>query len=474
MNSKDTSRRREVLPEEEYTSTLGSIIREQYFPDILDLERQVAVHDRRMAGDFAGAVAVRRAARRMQEHQESVRETELEQETSTDEHGCRKIPRPLHRETVTGFHERVTSEDNAEFDEVQRTERIERDQQRNEYLLLTDGSHGSNSNSLSLTTNQQHRHPLVDSPLLLASDMYDPMVTPGINMQAPVENSLFFVPRAQLTNTNTVEDSTSRLLMPPPLSRSTASRHSLVAYIPKSRMEKKIEPSATRFSREQTSLVRKQQHLEGNTIGGSSSYESATDASTDLDSLGTRPLSVELQQATRKRQREMETYVQMTPLIAPNQSPIITWGHVAATPMALNRNQVDDDTQSFALPEASARDQAAARALATLEERTRRSRATPCRSQRHGKPSTTLATALLAKSRPESARSSSSFGTALRVSYSKSAASLSSANRSSMKRRRDHANKATPQLPTRSAPVHESITAGGLKNITDGLLQLSK
>ena len=43
-------------------------------------------------------------------------------------HGVRKRPRPVDRETVDGFHQRVTSEDNAEFEmNMVREARIKRD-----------------------------------------------------------------------------------------------------------------------------------------------------------------------------------------------------------------------------------------------------------------------------------------------------------------------------------------------------------
>jgi protein DGCR14 len=113
MRTSKRGQRRQVLSEDEYTSTLSSIVQRDFFPDLPALEKQAAVLDRREAKDFKGAVAVRRAARRLVEHEESLKEQEEHDEHDLDPHySVRKTARPLHRESVSGFHARVTSEDN--------------------------------------------------------------------------------------------------------------------------------------------------------------------------------------------------------------------------------------------------------------------------------------------------------------------------------------------------------------------------
>ena len=471
------SRRRTVLSEEQYNHTLGSIIREQYFPDVDDLERQVAVLERRSVGDFEGAVAVRRAARRLQAHQEALQDMEREQENDTDEHGLRKVPRPLHRETVTGFHERVISEDNAEFERVQKKEQHQRIQQRNELLRLTNGP---TANPL-LTVSQPRHHPLLDTPLPLASDLCNPQAASFAIHDASIENSFFFVPSARRAVPQD-NDGGARLLMPPPSSsssslavQSTVSKQALVEYIPKKQKGKIIDPSATRFPAKQQLVLAQKQHLEETTDEESSLYESSTDASTtDLDEPG-RPLSVERQMAQQKRKRELETFVQMTPLIEPNASPLMTWGSVEATPVALDIPQQYHNVQpiqTFHVPEANKRDQAAEQARARLEERARKSRSASSRASSLGKKSkagalTPAAMSLFNKSGAGSARSGSSFGTALRASYSLSRPSTSGSrvHGSSL---RDHVHNATPKTVALSkAPV--SVKKG---SITDNLLRL--
>ena len=55
-----SSKRRRVLPEEEYTANLAQVVQRQYFPDLPQLADTAALYERRAAGDVAGAVAIRR------------------------------------------------------------------------------------------------------------------------------------------------------------------------------------------------------------------------------------------------------------------------------------------------------------------------------------------------------------------------------------------------------------------------------
>ncbi len=114
--------RRLILSEEDYTSTLSSIVERDYFPDNQRLQAQNALLDARIRGDVAGAVAIRRATRKLLEHEEAIavqrqqddQDLMTEQQTTTT--GIRKRPRPLQEETITGFHARATNEDDHEFD----------------------------------------------------------------------------------------------------------------------------------------------------------------------------------------------------------------------------------------------------------------------------------------------------------------------------------------------------------------------
>lgn len=114
-----------VLSEEEDTSTLEDIVQRDYFPELPLLQCQAAVLEKRAVGDVADAVAVRRAARQLQNHEEALVEQEADDEVDVDG-GLRKMPRQLHREPVSGFHARVTSEDNSEFDQTQRNKMMMR------------------------------------------------------------------------------------------------------------------------------------------------------------------------------------------------------------------------------------------------------------------------------------------------------------------------------------------------------------
>ena len=119
---------RQILKEEEYQQTLSQIVQRDYYPALPSLHRDMAVLERRGTGDVSGAVAVRRAYRRVAEEEEKESEAERQEDerARTQSGGTRKRPRPLERESVTGFHDRATSEDNEEFDRVTRREEDER------------------------------------------------------------------------------------------------------------------------------------------------------------------------------------------------------------------------------------------------------------------------------------------------------------------------------------------------------------
>lgn len=487
--------RRTILSEEEYTSTLNDIVQRDYFPDLPDLRRQVAVLDRRAAGDIPGAVAVRRAARQLQQHEEALAQEEQEAEQHVDANNVRKVPRPLHRESVSGFHARVTSEDNAEFDATQRQE-VNANRARLQQVFSLRVTNGNNTQNVGSETP------------LLASDKFNPSphriaATEWKNTETGT-NGLFFNPSQHdasggekissqrlLTNGDNVTSLAENQLMPPPapvrksneLDTSTALvlKQDMVEYIPKNQVEKRIEPSQTRFPTAVSlpppqTLATRLAHGADNV---SSSTDYSTEASTDLDS-PMLPVSVERRARAKRLRKEQETLVQMTPQIIPgrstgNESPIMTWGTVSSTPMVLSGavDSSDGEAMSFRLPTETGRDDAARRAEAKLEKARRKMK------QRKKKASTTpvidrmtasltpAARSLLNKAtRPTSARSRSAFGSSLRSSYTPQRNSLSSM----ASVRRDHAAKATPRLPSRSKQT-EAESNG---NITDGLLKLSK
>lgn len=474
MNNK--GQRRKVLSEEEYTSTLASIVQRDYFPDLPGLQKQAAVLDRREAKDFKGAVAVRRAARRLQDHEEAMADQEAEQEIDAIENSIRDTERPLHRETVSGFHSRVTSEDNQEFEqnlqtEVRgRTSRVEAFYS-NPYPTL---SSGSNPPTIGRETP------------LLASDQFNP---PSQNIESKTnskpDNGFFFAPRLPTQNqqskeTKLLKASAEIDMMPPPAPRLNTSagtivvsKRDLVEYIPKNALQKYIEPSQTRFPN--TIAVVPQQQLQNGHDSSTTDY--STDASTDLDSPNL-PLYMERNARVKHRKRELETLVAMTPLIEPGRaddaSPITTWGTVSSTPLVLGRYA----TSSFAIPDENVRD----RAAKTAEEKLAKRRA--IKSKRTLRPQSSLprsrlsnltpaARSLLQKSLPRgSARSASAFSNALRKSYTPQRRKSAT---------RDHAAEATPRTSSSSnKSAHAEQRKGNAEatrsttssNLTDGLLDL--
>jgi hypothetical protein len=506
--------RRTVLSEEEYSDKLSTIIQRDYYPDLVELERQTAVNQRREAGDLAGAIAVRRAARQLQQHEESMiaqeRREEEEallltasavvpaQQQGVVNHrgglgglGLRRSPRPLERESLTGFHARVTSEDNAAFEETQQQEVEARRQARESMygslsLTATDGSSGR-----TFTATQSRSAEAVASPFLQASDEF----LPESNAPDYFHNN---------SKNNNFSDDNLNALMPPPSNidrKQKIPKDALVEYIPKATaLQRKIDPSATRFPRRDIVIRRPQEsHFEGSEDGSESSAEDySTDGSTDLDAPAQHTIGQEQRQGLKRRRREQETLVQMTPLIVPGQqgnaSPLVTWGAVGGTPVVLGQSQLNDDDiepprSSFCMPDRNSREKAAAMALGHLEERARKSRSTGTPILDRNKVSLTpAAKAFLAKNssrstvRPLSARSGSAFASALRSSYSRTPnSSRRSATSSSIRQKgrgRDRSSQAaTPRMKSeaKAAPsIRRPPTNPNVTNVTDGLLQLPR
>lgn len=483
--TEQSDQRRLVLSEEEYTSTLSAIVQRDFFPDLPDLERQVAVLDRRSKGDHAGAVTVRRAARALEEHDEALQEQEEEDENDlSDELHIRKRARPLHRETLTGFHARATNEDDDEFDS----------QQKKEVKAYREG----------LETIFRPTDPFQKLPrLTMASDQFQgtPNRITASEWNAPkVRNALFFVPTPQikssqetdpkiwtdgssseseanhlLMNENQGREADLALTMPPP---ARVQKHALVEYIPKHALEKKIDPVQTRFPPKQLVPFRPPlapPQTESDTDGFS------TDASTDLDAPH-RPIEQERRARSRKDRREQETFVNMTPLLIPgagSEAPIMTWGTVSASPVVLSGQEIPDgSSQSFSLPNENERDRAAQKAQSELERRAKRAKSSRAPSKRKvsavaprtGTGSLTpAAMSLLVKTKrtgsllPASmslfqsnktpSRSRDAFASALRYSYTPQPRRGASESRQTSSL--DHAFKATP-LASRNQPGHET------------------
>ena len=248
-NHQSSSQPRTVLEEEEYTSTLTHIVTRDYYPALHTLRRDAAILDARGKGDISGAVAIRRKFRseEMQREREWVEEMQEEEKALAlnDEDECnrsrqnnaevRKYPRPLKHESITGFHARVTSEDNAEFEMNQERERKERE----EFLSLVYDSRADKGGRLTIENQLQRRKDVVDgnigvgkqlrqggnvpsmralcdTPIGLSSDLFDAPPSAGLRITNGTShneaitrngigrNGLFFQPQHHNAIKNTV------------------------------------------------------------------------------------------------------------------------------------------------------------------------------------------------------------------------------------------------------------------------------
>ena len=456
---------RKVLSEEEFTSTLSSIVQRDYFPDLPELERQAAILEKRSQGDVVGAVALRRAVRRLQEHEEALAsqaeqgEYDLVTTSSSSTKAAmnvRRRPRPLHEESLSGFHARVTNEDDQEFDSNQK-QQVRENRERLDKLLRPSSQEGGGAKLLMMSE--------------MASDQFNatPNRIAASEWNAPsVRNGLFFNPTplqihevsdgaldmdgtvARLTNRNEARDNMSSshhqdqlMLMPPPahVIIKKLAKHQLVEYVPKHALEKRIEPSQTRFSNKIIpysagtghGLFRTPDSWDTETDG------SATEASTDLDA-PLRPVPEERRLLQQARERHADySYVAMTPIIVPgrtaggNESPITTWGTVDGTPLVIS-GQVPSEDESrrgadyYGLAKESQRDKAARKAADKLASRAKRAKsAAGCSNEttagNNNRPNTTpsLTPAALSLFQKTSQRVSSlsgdAFASSLRSSY---------------------------------------------------------
>jgi protein DGCR14 len=410
---------RKILTEEDYTSTLTHIVTRDYFPSIYSLRRDAAILEARSRGDVASAVAIRREARReeMERERELMEDQAEEMEAFSNETavahlsknlviGTRKRPRPLKHESISGFHARVTSEDNAEFESNQEIE--SRQRELNLGIIYSSAADKSgrlvieaavNGKELPEGTNQRALMGC-ETPLGLASDLYNASPSAGLRITGNEakttsgigRNGLFFQPQHNNEQTQTqtnhlmLEASTTaasstgnflaltsheptndNILMPPPPARKsdtlciteTASQHAnktnqplhtyqLVEYQPKP-LVPHINPPATRFPNQAESRLL----TTSNNNRGRHNFDGDTsEATTDLDEI---PPSLDDERAARRAavMREHETFVPMTPLIQPGRGdrtavvgafdePIMTWGNVASTPLVLGNGMAVD------------------------------------------------------------------------------------------------------------------------------------
>lgn len=463
-----SNQRRDILSEEEYTSTLSSIVQRDYFPDIPNLEKQAAVLSRRQLNDFKGAVAVRRAARKLQQHETDLAEQEEVEETSLDAGNLRKKPRSLNRESITGFHARVTSEDNHEFEQNLQNE-LRAKKSRIEDIYR--------SRLLSIEESNKDRYS--ETPLLASDQFTAPNYSIKARTNSKSDNGFFFAPKLdkkddELLDTMLLKEGFDNTHMPPPrrLPKSSTkislSKQNLVEYIPKKSLEKHIETSQTRFTADTTAAFEKRDFDQNNFE--SSDY--STDASTDFDA-PVLPVDVERKKFTRKKKQDLETLVAMTPLLEPraNASPITTWGVVSSTPLVLGGDK-EVIKPSFELRDRSSREIAAREAEEKLVQRRAKMLYNKKKAQNEiGTPLTDriasltpAARSLLNRSNPKNycaVRSSSAFANALRKSYTPKRQPSSS---------RINIRQATPRASIEGERSSHYRAPG---HVTDGLLDLS-
>lgn len=382
----DKKQPRSILTEEDYTSTLSHIITRDFYPSIYSLRRDDAILEARGRGDIASAVSIRRAARRdeLERERESAEEEHEEQHATSSsvetsivpahnrENGrVRKRPRPLKHESITGFHARVTSEDNAEFESNQERESREREENMGLIFeasadkagrLMIQSGVDMNKNMGEYRDEQPSSIARAllgcETPLGLASDLYNASPSAGLRITEQnnktsglQRNGVFFQPQHRSANTNqsgklllkeapsapsggtflaltnNASDNSAEKLnkhqndnlqMPPPPARTNQPyTHQLVEYLSKPAVPN-INPPATRFAYQNESRLLPNNpnslyHARNQNING---FHTDTSDTTDLDA---SPRSLHLERAARKdaRAREHETFVDMTPLIQP-------------------------------------------------------------------------------------------------------------------------------------------------------------
>ena len=408
--SKSTKQRRIVLTEEEYTNTLSSIITRDYYPSLPSLYRDAAILQKRSEGDIASAVQIRRAARTLSTHEElKAQSDEMEEIIAKENGGIRKRARPLDRENVDGFHQRVTTEDNAEFEENMKRE-VKEKKQMMDIVYQSSGSDYrkvgqmllANSTEFATNTNDSKRLQLCDTPLMASDEFNAPVEriqVAGTTIEGKNKtdrNAFFFTPQHltdgfddRIVSSQSGHPPTQVLLddskMMPPPSRNAASslvhmvhmetslstiqsnqkdnsRMHMVEYKAKpfsiqGSITKQIVPSNTRFQYQSESRIvvsAPNRSIEPEPAPAALQklvYDTDSSAVTDLDET---PLSINVERKRRLQQieRDRNTFVTMTPLIIPGRddgSPIMTWGDVASTPL-VTRGDESNECSVLSMP----------------------------------------------------------------------------------------------------------------------------
>lgn len=423
---KNEGQRRLVLTEEDYTAKLSSIVARDFFPDVSKLERQNALLDRRLEGDVVGAIAVRRASRRLMEDEENAASRREQDDLDLVESGTgaaaasiqrvdndpatytkrpiRKRPRPLEEETISGFVARATNEDDHEFDSNLKRDLRENRQRIGQFYESNKNSSSGNTESI----NNSLR-------LEMASDDFAPEST-RIEWKKPTaRNGLFFNPTpmtnpshtnhsANENNKGLIEGSIAssaeeRSLMPPPSKQQTSGmlstrtlgkknnthlpKSELIEYIPQHTLVKKVQPSATRFPSKESfgsNIATSGNGILQEEIDSASDTDymsSASEVSTDLDG-PLRSVEEERRRYQSKKQSERRSYVAMTPQIIPgagNESPITTWGCIDGTPIVLSGHEdriEPPSSSSFRILGESERESAANKADLLMAQRVKR------------------------------------------------------------------------------------------------------
>ena len=388
-NSKSTKQQRIVLTEEKFTNTLSSIITRDYFPSLPSLRRDTAILQKRLEGDTASVVQIRQAARNLATHEELKTQSEIIEESIASRNGgLRKRGRPLDRENIDGFHQRVTTEDNVEFELNMKREAKEKKQIMGRLFLATS----DNGEEREMDGNTRMK--LCDTPIMASDEFNAPVEriqVAGTTVEGKNKtdrNALFFTPQHLTESSDDTihaalpsQSFADSKMMPPPLRNSNSSRvpiqtslstiktsrinnsmMHLVEYKVKSSSmsnsrQKQIVPSNTRFQYQNESRIvapatnRSIEPEPAPVALQKLGYDTDSSAATDLDA---SPISIDLERKRRLQQilNDRNTFVTMTPLIVPGRdddSPIVTWGDVASTPLAVRRGEESDDvpTQSF-------------------------------------------------------------------------------------------------------------------------------